>query len=40
MLKHLPGFLNHLGYGAAVAMTTGVLYHMMDAAPESRDPAF
>ena len=33
-LTHLRGFLNHLAYGAAVAMTAEVLYRLTDTAPE------
>ena len=40
MLTHLRGFLNHLAYGATVAVMAEVLYDLMDTAPEPRIPAF
>ena len=33
-LTHFRGFLNHLAYGAAVAMTAEVLFRLTDTAPD------
>ena len=33
-LTHLRGFLNHLAYGVAVALTAEALYHLTHPAPE------
>jgi hypothetical protein len=37
-LTHARGFLNHLAYGAAVAVTAEALYWLTDAGPERSKP--
>jgi uncharacterized membrane protein YagU involved in acid resistance len=34
-LTHVRGFLNHLAYGAAVAVAAEALYRLADAGPEA-----